>query len=116
MENDFVSVYSSTATSAAPGTWRIEGGSIAVEGEVGVREVVHDDDLVLAREGDDTLHEVELDGRRGRVVRERQHDHARPGRASSHACSRFSKRFSSGPIGTWKTLAPASIGPWMWIG
>ena len=27
MENDLVSVYSSTATSLAPGTWRIDGGS-----------------------------------------------------------------------------------------
>jgi hypothetical protein len=26
IENDFVSEYVSTATSAAPGTWRIEGG------------------------------------------------------------------------------------------
>ena len=26
MENDLVSVYSSTATSLAPGTWRIDGG------------------------------------------------------------------------------------------
>ena len=27
IENDFVSVYSSTATSFAPSTWRIDGGT-----------------------------------------------------------------------------------------
>ena len=45
---------------------------MAVEREVGVREVVHDEHLALARELHDSLHELELDGRCRRVVRERE--------------------------------------------
>ena len=51
---------------------------VAVEAEVGVREVVHEQHLVLAREVDHALHELEVDAGGGRVVRERQHDDARP--------------------------------------
>ena len=50
---------------------------MAVEGQVGIREVVHDEHLSLAGEADDVLHEVELDGGSRRVVREGQKQHAR---------------------------------------
>ena len=54
------------------------GRLVPVEGEVGVGEVVDDEQTVLAGEGDDPLHEVELDRRRGRVVRKREDHDARP--------------------------------------
>ncbi len=38
------------------------------------------------------------------------------GHESSHASSRLSKKFCSGPSRTWRTSAPARIGPQMWIG
>ena len=50
---------------------------MAVEREVGVGEVVDDEDLALAGEFHHSLHELELDGRRGRVVGEREEEHAR---------------------------------------
>jgi hypothetical protein len=54
---------------------------VAVEADVGVREVVHDDHLVLAAEVDHPLHEGEVDGGAGRVVRERDDEHPRLGPA-----------------------------------
>ena len=48
---------------------------LLAETELCVREVVHDDELALAGEVDDALHEREIDRRGRRVVREReQHD------------------------------------------
>ena len=48
---------------------------VAVEGDVGVGEVVHEDELVLAREVDEPLHQLGRRDRGGRVVREgRDHD------------------------------------------
>ena len=38
------------------------------------------------------------------------------GHASSHASRRLSKKSCSGPRRTWRTSAPAKIGPQMWIG
>ena len=78
IENDFVSVYSSTATSSAPGHLEDRRRVVAVEAEVGVREVVDEQHLVLAGEVDHPLHEREVDARGRRVVRERQHDDLRP--------------------------------------
>ena len=51
-----------------------------VEGDVRVGEVVDDENLPLAREVDDPLHEVAVDDRGRRVVRERENEHpwARP--------------------------------------
>jgi hypothetical protein len=43
-------VKNSTATSRAPGTCMIDGALPAVEDDVGVRQVVHDHDVVLARQ------------------------------------------------------------------
>ena len=49
---------------------------IAVEPEIRVREVVHDDHLACARECDELLHEGEIDTCRRRVVRKRRDDDA----------------------------------------
>ena len=49
-----------------------------VERHVGVREVVHQHHVALARPVHEALQVGELDGRRRRVVREREHDDARP--------------------------------------
>ena len=65
---------------------------VPVEREVGVGEVVHDEHLALARERDDPLHEVELDGRRGRVVREERSSTRGRGDARPYASARFAKR------------------------
>src|SRR4029077_9541736 len=53
------------------------GRLVAVEAEIRVGEVVDDEDLVPSREGDDALHELELDRSRRRVVREGEDDDAR---------------------------------------
>ena len=49
----------STPTSFAPGVSRKLGGAVAVEGDLGVRVVVHDDQVAVARELDRVLEEVE---------------------------------------------------------
>jgi hypothetical protein len=49
---------------------------VPVEADVGVGEVVHEHDLVLAGECHQPLHEGEIDAGRRRVVGERQHDDA----------------------------------------
>ena len=59
------------------------GRLIAVETEVGVGEIVHHQNLILAGEIDHPLHEAQVDDRGGRIVRE-VHDHelrARPAAA-----------------------------------
>ena len=90
---------------------------MAVEGEVGVGEVVDDEDLALAGELDHALHE--LDSSTVAVVglcgKERRSTRGR-GDARAYASARFANRSWSGAIATWNTLAPASIGAWMWIG
>jgi hypothetical protein len=53
---------------------------VPVEGDVGVREVVHDDELTLAREVDESLHQLRRSRGRGRVVWEGDDDDARRGR------------------------------------
>ena len=50
---------------------------MAVEGDVGVGEVVHEHELALAREVDELLHQLGRRDRGGRVVRERDDHHAR---------------------------------------
>jgi hypothetical protein len=52
---------------------------VAVEADVGIREVVDDDHLPLPAEVDDPLHEVEVDDGPRRVVRERDDEHPRLG-------------------------------------
>ena len=90
---------------------------VAVEAELGVGVVVDEHDLVLAGEVDHPLHEVEVDARGGRVVRERA---ARsPGAWATSTRTprcRFSKKSSPVPIGISRTSAPANSGPQMWIG
>jgi hypothetical protein len=51
---------------------------LLVEAELRVREVVHDHELALACEIDDALHELEIDGRGRRIVREREQHDPRP--------------------------------------
>ena len=65
-----------------PGDLQDRRRLVAVEGDVGIGEVVHEDDVVLTGEVDDALHPGQVDTRRGGVVGERQHDDARlgPGR------------------------------------
>ena len=77
IENDFVSVYSSTQQSVGAGNLQDRGRLVAVEGEIRVREVVDDQQLPLACELDDLLEEagVDVDGRR--VVRIGEDEHAR---------------------------------------
>jgi hypothetical protein len=58
---------------------------MAVEGEVGVGEIVDDEQFLLAGEVDDALHETGVDHRGRRVVREREQEHARP-RARALEC------------------------------
>ena len=50
---------------------------VPVEAELRVREVVHEEDVVLARELDHARHELEVDALARRVVRERHHHDAR---------------------------------------
>ena len=69
---DFDSEKISTPTSLAPGHLEERGRPVAVVGEVRVGEVVHDHQLVLAREVDDLHEEVAVHAERGRVVREGQ--------------------------------------------
>ena len=52
---------------------------VAVEGGVGVGEVVDEDDVVLPGEGHQPVEPRQVDARGGGVVRERQHDHPGPG-------------------------------------
>src|SRR5581483_5856207 len=53
------------------------GRAVAVEGEIGIREVVHEHDLLLTGEIDEPLQVAELRARRGRVVRKRREQDAR---------------------------------------
>jgi hypothetical protein len=75
IEKLFVIEYSSTAHSLAPSACRMLGGWTPSKPDVGVREVVHHDHLALATEVDDPLHEREVDGGPGGVVRERDDEH-----------------------------------------
>ena len=65
-----------------PGHLQDRGGRVPVEGDVGVGEVVDQDDLVLPGELDQPGHPGQVDALGGRVVGERQHHHPglRPGR------------------------------------
>ena len=96
------------------------GRVVAVEADVGVGEVVHDDHLPLPAEVDDALHEVEVDARAGRVVGEGDDEHAglRPADlprrleaveevAGVVLCTRVGRL----RIGTWRRSAPANSGP-----
>ena len=94
---------------------------VAVEADVGVGEVVHDDHLPLPAEVDHPLHELQVDARPGRVVREGDDEHAglRP--------ADLPRRLEVGEevagvvlldpgvgrlrIGTWRRSAPANSGP-----
>ena len=63
------------------GTGGLQDGRrpVAVERNVGIGEVVHDEHLVATGEVHHPLHEVQVHTRRGRVVRERQDDDPRFG-------------------------------------
>ena len=117
IENDFVIVYSSTAQSFAPRHLQDRRRLVAVEGGVGVREVVHQDHVALAGQVDEPLHLVELDGRRRRVVREAT---ARPPAAWATELPGLACTFDEVlPAADAAPAAPPrrrSSGPQMWIG
>ncbi len=52
---------------------------VAVEADIGIGEVVHEQDLALTGEIHDALHELQIHTCRGRVVRKREHDDPRTG-------------------------------------
>jgi hypothetical protein len=83
---------------------------------------VHGDHAPLAAEVDDPLHERQLDDRAGRVVREREHEHARwlgppdvvgRGEAREELLREALAllRWASERIGTCRRSAPANSGP-----
>ncbi len=90
---------------------------VAVEDEVGVGEVVHDQQLVLARELDDALEEGEVDDLGGRVVREVEDQQLRL-RPASAAPPRAGARGSPRPgcSGIERRSPPAMITEYWWIG
>ena len=53
---------------------------VVVEHDVGVGEVVHHQDVVLPRQRDDFLEELQIDALRGRIRREAEDQHLRLGR------------------------------------
>ncbi len=70
-------VKNSTAKSLRARHLHDRGRLQAVEGDVGVREVVHDVDAVAARERDHALEELEVDALRGRIAGEAEDHHLR---------------------------------------
>ena len=83
-----------------------------VEGDVRVGEVVHEHEVVLAREVDEPLQLLRRDDRRGRVVRERDDHDARP-----VLLDRVGERVDAvGDRRGRRPSEPASRGATRWIG
>ena len=89
---------------------------VAVEGDVGVGEVVHEHELALARQVDELLHQLGRRDRGRRVVRERDDHHARRRLRGTDGLLDRRRARRRRRCGAWMTVAPASRGATRWIG
>ena len=83
----------------------------AVEADVGVGEVVHDVDAVLAGERDDLLEERQLDALRGRIRREVHDQHLRLRERELDRALELGEEIDVRRQRTWRMSAPAITGP-----
>ena len=89
---------------------------VAVEGDVGVGEVVDEHELALAREVDEPLHQLGRGDRRRRVVRERDDHDARRGLRGAHGLLDRAEQVVVLERARATTVAPARRGATRWIG